>query len=105
MNDLFHRFISEEKSLEDDIIQSISEYELNIASLNLELGHPVYTYRGSHLLIVKEKLLKEEHQKLKYQKEPIVLSQPSLEILLIEISLETLLYISVSYMWRSRTHE
>ena len=76
MNDLFHRFISEEKSLEDDIIQSINEYEVNIASLNLELGHPVYTYRGSHLLIVKEKLLKEEHQKLKYQKETISLPQP-----------------------------
>ena len=81
MNDLFHRFISEEKSLEDDIIQSINEYEVNIASLNLELGHPVYTYRGSHLLIVKEKLLKEEHQKLKYQKESILLFQPPLEIL------------------------
>ena len=71
MNELFHRFISEEKNLEDEIIQSISEYEMNIASLNLELGHPVYTYRGSHLLIVKEKILKEEHTKLKYQKEPI----------------------------------
>ena len=93
MNDLFHRFISEEKSLEDDIIQSINEYELNIASLNLELGHPVYTYRGSHLLIVKEKILKEEHQKLKYQKEPIALSQPSLEILLVYFS--TLLYVKI----------
>lgn len=69
MNDLFHRFISEEKNLEDEFVQSINEYEINIASLNLELGHPVYTYRGSHLLIVKEKVLKEEHQRLKYQKD------------------------------------
>ena len=73
MNDLFHRFISEEKNLEDEFIQSIIEYETKIASLNLELGHPVYTYRGSSLLIVKEKILKEEHQRLKYQKEPITL--------------------------------
>ena len=76
MNELFHRFISEEKNLEDEIIQSISEYEMNIASLNLELGHPVYTYRGSHLLIAKEKILKEEHTKLKYQKASIYFFLP-----------------------------
>merc|ERR1711970_155983 len=69
MNELFQRFVSEEKVLEDEFIQSITEYELNIASQNLELGHPVYQYRGSSLLIVKEKALKEEHQKLKYQKD------------------------------------